>query len=181
MTPSAPRSVRRDFSFVADRQHVLASEQGKTLDEALQPYAEIVFHPAAFFRELFYHTLQPLPIILLAEGYTGARNRKYLGHRSMFSQWLLFGMLVTANVLFGLYPPPYLHFYELLLLDLLWLVRNSVVAIKYSYCSSRELSDMRTMVISEEVHLSRQLLTGWAQVGSRDVDRQFIVPFSLMM
>jgi len=62
--------------------------------------------------------------------------------------------------------------YEVILIDMLWFVRNIVIAIKYAYCTDAEIEDMRRAFITRQVNRDRMILTGWITISPEAVERQ---------
>jgi hypothetical protein len=62
--------------------------------------------------------------------------------------------------------------YDIALVDILWIIRNAVVATKYAFTSKVEMEKMRTQCVDSSDQYYHTLLGGWADPIPRKVLKQ---------
>lgn len=89
-------------------------------------------------RELWYAVPLAMPFIGFYEGRNGLYNRQYTPSAIGIQQCAYFLMLVALNVVYWIWRPPYISFYEVGFVDIMYLTRAAVVATK---CRTRRINN----------------------------------------
>ncbi|CAM6085117.1 unnamed protein product [Calypogeia fissa] len=143
-----------DYSYLAD----------------LESRAAVKFNKMVFFKEFIYHTFWPLsgPLMYYLDGgWFALSNRSFLGGDSpalVLTQLFWAANFYLLNVVSLVYISEAKHYdflYDIVLVDLLWGLRNLVVATKYAFLSKIEMEEMRTKRVPPYVHQYRTVLAAW--------------------
>jgi hypothetical protein len=130
---------------------------------SFQALAQCDFQFGVFCQEFLSHLLQPFALVWLfsAHGRTWLRNRDFIGASFVANnQWFLYLGIVAIGVLCLVDRPPHFMWSELLLLVVLFAIRQLVIATKYAFTSPTELRDMQTRLEPVQQRNERQVITG---------------------
>jgi hypothetical protein len=137
--------------------------------------AEVTFSLQVWILEFIYNTFNPLatPLCLFMEGRTGARNRGFIGINFGFFFQIVFSTIVCAiNVLyFTSLEGSKVYLIEVLLADSLFLVRNCVIATKYSYFPETILEQLRNEYLPF-FGREAQIISGWATPTPETIQKE---------
>ncbi|KAI3650615.1 hypothetical protein MP228_004096 [Amoeboaphelidium protococcarum] len=139
--------------IVVDASHV---------DPYLQAVASISFNVNVFIFEFLSHLLLPLTFIF---NIWTIKGRLYLANRSLLShkdpgfwiQWISMASLIYIHVLYVAFRPKDFYLAELMLCNVLWLIRFAVISTKYAYVSSVEYKEMSLNVETAMQKSERQI------------------------
>ena len=103
-------------------------------------------------------------VLPLNKGRIFLRNRAFMGTEfAVFAQWMVVCLLVVVHTLYFLEPTnARIPFGEVLVMDLLFLVRITIIATKYGYTSTLEHEEMNEVVEHPLLKSDRQVITGWS-------------------
>ncbi|KAI3637818.1 hypothetical protein MIR68_004467 [Amoeboaphelidium protococcarum] len=157
--------------IVVDASHV---------DPYLQAVASISFNLNVFIFEFLSHLLLPLTFIF---NIWTVKGRLYLANRSLLShkdpgfwiQWISMASLIYIHVLYFAFRPKDFYLVELMLCNVLWLIRFAVISTKYAYVSSVEYKEMSLNVETAMQKSERQVITGWRSPSSHLIETQILL------
>ncbi|KAH9545399.1 hypothetical protein CY35_12G045900 [Sphagnum magellanicum] len=144
----------------------------------LEARAAVKFNSFTFAKELVYHIFYPVSVPLmwwLDGGWLSLVNRGFFSltnPRLAFGQALLALCFYTFNgvsLVYAIKENKLVFLYDIILVDLLWVIRNAVVATKYAFASTVDINNMRTAVMDPSVLLHMTLLGGWKDPIPRKV------------
>lgn len=163
-------TLHKQLSVKLDEEKEGKFSSGKLHIPELEAKAEVKFNSWTFSKELLYHTFFPLsaPLIWYLEGgWIGLVNRGFVSTDvliTVLSQWTLSLSFYMLNAIAGIYivaKGNWNNIYEVALVNILFVLRHSVVATKYAFTSEVEMHQMRTARVPVEVHIGRTLLSAW--------------------
>ncbi|CAM6087286.1 unnamed protein product [Calypogeia fissa] len=140
----------------------------------LERAADIHFDWRTFCKEFVYHTFFPLslPLMIVWEGgMIGIINRQFWGSRLSAVQWFLSACFFMLNCLTPLYVSP-----DLVIVDILWVLRNMILATKYGFINKGEMHEMKQRVLPMQVHMDRTLVLAWTNpIPLRVIKRELLL------
>jgi len=156
----------------------------KVLDaKDLEAKAAVKFNMSIFFKDLIYHIYYPMSIPLmmwLDGGMFALKNRFFFPSKGqptalVFAQ-LAMGFCFYAfngvSLYFVIRGRKFDFLYDIALVDVIWIMRNAVVATKYAFASEVDMKKMRTEVLDVAHRVHQTVLGGWADPLPRKVLKQ---------
>ncbi|KAG0630348.1 hypothetical protein M758_1G172100 [Ceratodon purpureus] len=150
----------------------------------LEAKSIVKFNPARFFKDLIYHNFYPLsiPLMMWLDGGVNALiNRFFVPAKGspsgvVYSQLALgccFYAFNGLSLFFLIREGGHLEFlYDIALVNLVWIMRNAVVATKYAFASEVDAKKMRTGVLDVSSRFHQTVLGGWSDPLPRKVLKQ---------
>ena len=151
------------------------------LDPYLQALSVTHFQPRIFIKELCAHLFMPLTVLIYMWTHKGRLylcNRSFLlGHNrvAVGVQWASFALFAYVHFVYFWIRPVHFHVSELIMFDVLYVIRFMVVSTKYAYVSPLEHREGVLSLESLGQMRDRQVITGWSLPTPMSIQTQILL------